>query len=563
MNTSQDSARGDQSIKAKDVTKKIDQFCLEKISTDNLHTNVLGYYVSSTAQINVDNEKEETKTKEKLEETEIFLKDIASHLVNCNEDLEIVISIHGYANEEGDAKNSYDKIYNHAKKEYSSKKVVFLGYIWPSEKPFQKKYFINAIHALPILLEFPRLVLFLLGLCISLSISLIFYQGKIWTNLLIHLPAVILALILFSIICSIFSLILLRLSTYFRDSYRATNYGVPDLVELIRWIEHFVLHTGNNSDQNFKEKKIKLIFIGHSMGCFVATNTIRILSDVFDDSAIEGNPGNNIGKVFCLERLVLVAPDIPVETIMPRRANFLRASLRRCKEAYVFCNEGDLALRLLSPIANYFSFPAKNRINGYRLGNITAKRDENYGIINYVTDNKYQNPKPNPDPFNNLQIRSINNQIYRLKDISHINNICQDKKGIVANQFTYFDCTDYVDEKNNEGQNVAEYKEKSTQEVGIVSCAKRSAKTKSALNWYNYISLIFALFGRNKIDTHGGYFTGMFSQKLIYDLAFVGFQEMLNTKPFDKSLDTFSKCCEKKQIKVVLSPMRWDETQGS
>ncbi|MGC8710875.1 MAG: alpha/beta hydrolase [Leptodesmis sp.] len=195
----------------------------------------------------------------------------------------------------------------------------------------------------------------------------------------------LLAIVLFLVIIPvsiILALILLRLSTYFRDNYRATNYGVPDLVELIRQLDLAVVQMRQSKGRPTNEPRIKLSFIGHSMGCFVVTNTIRILSDVFDPPSINKTPTAEIGNVFCLERLILVAPDIPVETVIPRRANFLRASLRRCQEAYIFASEGDLAVRLASTAANYFSFPARTKFSGYRLGNLTVQRQTywNYAL---------------------------------------------------------------------------------------------------------------------------------------------------------------------------------------
>ncbi|MHC5733162.1 MAG: alpha/beta hydrolase, partial [Nostoc sp.] len=74
------------------------------------------------------------------------------------------------------------------------------------------------------------------------------------------------------------TLIILRISTYFRDTYRAVNYGVIDLVEFIRQLDARVKLSHN--------KRIKLSFISHSMGCFVVTDVIRILSDVFDVESI-------------------------------------------------------------------------------------------------------------------------------------------------------------------------------------------------------------------------------------------------------------------------------------
>ncbi|MEQ8962078.1 MAG: alpha/beta hydrolase, partial [Coleofasciculus sp. C2-GNP5-27] len=168
------------------------------------------------------------------------------------------------------------------------------------------------------------------------------------------------------------------------------NYGVVDLVELIRQIDQAVIERRQSEDI-----RIKLNFLGHSMGCFVVTNVVRILSDVFDTESINKQPSNYIGRGFSLGRLILVAPDISIDSIMPVRSNFLRSALRRCEEAYLFSNEGDLALRLASTAVNYISFPAKTRFRGYRLGNLTVQRfadqydyrnqrltEKDYGIVN-------------------------------------------------------------------------------------------------------------------------------------------------------------------------------------
>ncbi len=283
-------------------------------------------------------------------------------------------------------------------------------------------------------------------------------------------------------------------------------------------------------------KRIKLTFIGHSMGCFVVTNTIRILSDVFDPNSINQNPSADIGRVFSLSRLVLVAPDIPTEAIREGRANFLKSSLRRCEEAYVFSNEGDLALRLASTAANYFSFPGRTRSSGYRLGNLTVKRFVNEGDrTNRPLENKdygIVNLKGNAveSPYDWLEIRASDQEHLALSEVTHLQKLSQIKevKKIeestpsvkvepVSDVFTYFDCTDYVDLQDDPPE-VA----KQTKPQGVMSYALR----KSALNFSDYAALSFAYFlgWFRRINVHGGYFYGLFSQELIYKLAFVGFQ---------------------------------------
>src|SRR6516165_1165391 len=178
----------------------------------------------------------------------------------------------------------------------------------------------------------------------------------------------------------------LRAIVYFRDVYRATNNGVPDLVEVIRQIDLEAVKELRARGESCERKRIALSFIGHSMGGLVVVSAIRVLSDVFDPGAIltklsgaarsrtVGEPTDDqvsgrIGHVFDLMRFVLASPDIPGETLLANRANFLASSLRRFKEAYLFSSEGDGVLRSISTIVNYFTFPTSSRNYGYRLGN--------------------------------------------------------------------------------------------------------------------------------------------------------------------------------------------------
>ena len=67
----------------------------------------------------------------------------------------------------------------------------------------------------------------------------------------------------------------------------------------------------------------------------------------------------------------LASPDIPAETLLSNRGNFLASALSRFQEAYLFSNEGDEVLRQISTLANYFpcSRP-KAATHGFRLGNV-------------------------------------------------------------------------------------------------------------------------------------------------------------------------------------------------
>lgn len=625
-------------------------------SQDNKSKNFLGYYVTSTAPINAEDEPVLPNTSVKAQ-----IREMAQYLIESKEP-QLIVAIHGYATKRSEAEARHRKIYNYATSICEPKNYVFLGYRWPSENPFKDdpdpktrksisfpEKLQYALQSLPTLLigilisglilsliatlllvigqgyglTIPLLLLFVGGFSIGSTLILLklgdalhllrvlpvgmlmvglllsaiatFKSGFLNPNLLL-VPLLILFLTAFAILLA---LILLRLSTYLRDNYRATNFGVLDLVELIRQLDQAVFEAqlsknienqditeevlkkmhitrekweaidGNEKIELWKEitastiKKIKLNFLGHSMGCFVVTNTIRILSDVFAPNSINKHPDSNIGRVFSLGRLILVAPDIPTETIMPRRANFLRSSLRRCEEAYVFTNEGDLALRLASTAANYFSFPAKTRFSGYRLGNLTVKhfdkqtdhcvrrlKDQDYGIVNEGTIN---------EPYLHLEIRASNQEHRNLDELRSLKSVEKEKINSigevpVTDLFTYFDCTDYIDFQGE----LRESEQNQGKPKGVVSNALR----QSALNLWDYASLSLAYFNFNRgsqgINVHGGYFDGKFSQKAMYQLAFLGFRGFLeNLQPgcqISDQLNALSAECRKKQIQVVLSP---------
>jgi hypothetical protein len=577
--------------------------------------NFLGYYVTSTASINVEEPPppvQDHLVKQKIDE-------IAQYLV-ASDQPQVIISIHGYSNTRSSAEGRYRKIYQSATQICQPQTSVFLGYCWPAENPLRDDPDPNtgystsfgdkvgyAFQSLPTLLIgifssslilvlittlllilgkpnpfLPLTIFFFMGilsfivLASFLGTRILLEQGNalpllpglpIWVLFLglfigavftvspINLQwiLVLLLIVLVSSFAIILALILLRLATYFRDNYRANNYGVLDLVELIRQLDQAVYEKSATNNQS---KRIGLTFIGHSMGCMVVTNIIRILSDVFDTNSINKNPNSEIGRVFCLERLILVAPDIPTESIMPRRANFLRSSLRRFNEAYVFCNEGDLALRLASTAANYFNFPARTRFSGYRLGNLTVRHfmdkndlqvrrlsEEDYGIVN-LKDGQVT------EPYFKLEVRASHQEHLNLNEIRPLETVEKDKSGsvedVVADLFTYFDCTDYIDYTSPEDR----------QPKGVVSYALK----KSALDFWDYVQLTIAYYfktGSQNINTHGAFFDGQFSYQAICQLAFLGFQGFLdNFKPdcpLSEQLDELSTICRNKYIQVVLS----------
>ncbi|MFW9257633.1 hypothetical protein [Nostoc sp. CALU 546] len=516
-----------------DKEDKIPSYIAISTATNNAEDN---YDQSILRNLNLNVNSHEASAENLVKKTESSLEEIAKRLSKLQtNDPQIVIAVHGFNNNFESVQAWYKDIQNYINADptiIEERDVIFIGYRWPSENFIDdlKLSIAHAFEALPIL---PRNIFFA-GLLISLlllTLLIIFFQ-----NFLIF--AFGLTIIITSLILA---LIILRLVVYFRDSYRAAYFGTPDLVELVRQLDRVISqHNPNN--------RVKLSFLGHSLGCSVITNAIRILSDAFDPQSIGTlntyqtgkRPTNQIGRIFQLERLVFVAPDIPVESVIPRRSNFLRSAIRRVAEAHVFTNEGDLALRLASTAANYFSFPAKTRFSGYRLGNLTVKhfRDftdklgssPQYGIIN------------NPDlrnnlPFKHLEIRSSNAEHRNLEEKPFYPWVANNPRH-VTNRFSYYDCTDYFDRRNGINRH-----------TGIVSLAVR----KPSLNLLDYGKLFFAYVlntfnSKVGVDTHGGYFQGRFGKDLIYRLAFAGFTKLCTSlQP-----QTLDQECNNNRIQVVL-----------
>jgi hypothetical protein len=254
--------------------------------------------------------------------------------------------------------------------------------------------------ALPTL---PTWILYLGVLLVLLTFPLFYFAAEtrqwwidafryIWNPAGIH----VIALIGWMVAGLVLMAVLLRTIVYFRDNYRASNYGIPELIQVIRAIDAEIVRQRN---ETHPPRRVQLSFIGHSMGGFVVTNTIRTLSDVFATpvqalnsygggdrpEARPAPPSHVIGNVFELKRSVLASPDIPAETLLSSRGNFLASALSRFEEAYLFSNEGDEVLRQISTLANYFMFPTKSRNHGFRLGNLEIL-SRSFGMIDVNGD---------------------------------------------------------------------------------------------------------------------------------------------------------------------------------
>ncbi len=391
--------------------------------------DVPAYFVASTAPYNVEDPAQDFGTSpsgELNKSTQEYIADIANQLSQQDDHdrPEILIVVHGYNTSITGVKEWFESIQKHIAEhcQNRSKKFLLIGYRWPSEQIISsdlansgiskldliKDKYKSSRSVLPVTLRIISKygTLGFLGSGALLLVSLLARALQIPGSVTALVIALVLTMTCLAAIAPIITILLLRLAGYFRDNYRANYYGIPDLVELIRQIDSGLIQGDSDAEkekskQYWDDNRLKLSFIGHSMGGFVVTNTVRILSDVFDSSSIgtldavnpEKDPSSKIGNVFCLGRLVLVSPDIPAETIISGRANFLKSSLRRFDESYLFSNEGDMALRLASTAANYFSFPTRTQDGGYRLGNVTVRsaqpveskggkeKSEDYGLI--------------------------------------------------------------------------------------------------------------------------------------------------------------------------------------
>jgi hypothetical protein len=286
--------------------------------------NFRAYLLESTAQTSIDKEEEtvneDNKPSKKIGEIVQYIFDAKAK--NPNVIVNVVIQIHGYNTGEKynrDYKIARNKIDRMQGGDRSSDNIViFLGYAWPSEEIafFNSEFICDALKSLPGWLQFFSLMgipwigtgmlwlgmntIFPGNLNDFFNIQLDRMQG-IWLqilnssdNLLIFSARFILNLLFYttalsSIVTTItLVLILLRSTVYFRDSYRATHYGVPDLVQFFRAFEYLLLDRQDPKeaikDKLFKGNRIKLSFIAHSMGAFVTTNLVRALSDVFDSN---------------------------------------------------------------------------------------------------------------------------------------------------------------------------------------------------------------------------------------------------------------------------------------
>lgn len=439
------------------------------------------------------------------------------HYLMAFENPTVVVNVHGFNNPRQlileHYRNSFDSVNRDAA--INCRGVVCIGYRWPSEHigaPFS-----TAFKAAPWFL----LALFVVGVLISASAFLAPFLPQILRITIGGLGAFILS------VC--FTLFLLRIVVYFRDGYRATTYGVPDLVEVIRQIDKRL------ADKDVRRNHVELSFIGHSMGAYVVTSVVRVLSDVFAPESIKpslnmgvaasAKPADesavlcNVGNVFRLMRLILVSPDIPAEALISNRANFLAASLHRFQEAFLFSNEGDEVLRQISTTANYFSFPTRSNEFGYRLGNVGVLA-QNYGMSANVDLQHLR--------IGDMTIQHLYDKLDKLGSV-HL----QDG---LPKLFSYFDCTDCVDEA-----------EPGAGMTGMLTLARPGRAYK--MGTLEHFRLLYLYLRKRRPNVHGGYFESPFLRTLIYRMVCIGSH---NTVQAYGGESQFNNECRQHQVKAVL-----------
>jgi len=521
-------------------------------------TDVPTYFIESTAPNNVD---DRVPSKPKQLDHLTLIPDSNDAIRMIARDLagpghpNLVVMVHGFNNPLPEVLSTYTSAAIAVNGDDEIRKaggVVCVGYRWPSERMGQP--LVGTWDALP---QLPTRILYL-GLLLAAIPFLVFYLVPHGDRWIADMARSICALVfdhLFTMIgLTLVGLILtsalLRAIVYFRDNYRASNYGIPDLVQIIRAIDEELLqqhYQGRKEDAD--ANRAQLSFIGHSMGAFVVTNTIRTLSDVFATpvkslnafgatAPVPSAELQKLGKTFVLKRFVLASPDIPAEALLANRGNFLASVLSRFEEAYLFSNEGDEVLRQISTLANYFVFPTKNSNHGFRLGNVEIL-SEGFGVIPYENKGGFLRKLR----VGNLTLQQLNQRLVEAE--AHRQGAdagaAQLRPSPLPEVFTYFDCTDYVD-LDNKGE-----------KRPLLTFAKdfKRKDAKAKMSFHSHLRLLFAYLFWRRPNVHGGYFEGVLSQRLIYRLACLGFR---GTMAAFESEAKFADACKEKQIRVMISP---------
>ena len=491
-------------------------FTAYEVQADGQTPAIPAFFIESTAPDNFDDKGETLPAPEHcvdLGDQQQAIERIAQTLAR-QDSPKLVITVHGFNSPRDAVLKTYAQSFQsvNGDKALHDRGVVCVGYRWPSERmgtPWRSGFAASPIFLLGTLftaLAAVYLVNFVLELCEIARVI----------RLLVTAVTAFMAIIPIT-------LYLLRLIVYFRDGYRATTYGVPDLVDIIRLLDEALFEQQRQMGKT--QVRADLSFIGHSMGGYVVTNVVRILTDVFSPAAMtamkamtagddtigthaEDTELSHIGKAFRLRRLVLVSPDIPAEVLLSGRANALRSSLIRFQEAHLFSNEGDEVLLDISTTANFFSLPTKQRKFGFRLGNVGVLTD--WGITAGVSLDK-------------LRVGSQTlSQLYGALDAFQ-------PRDSFAQQLTYFDCTDSIENG-----------------VGVVTDALPGESCD--LSTMGHLRLLWLYVTQGRPDVHSGYFAPGFVGQLIYRFACIGYRD--SEQAYGDS-NAFSAACKAHQVKAL------------
>jgi hypothetical protein len=166
-----------------------------------------------------------------------------------------------------------------------------------------------------------------------------------------------------------------RIIVYQRDRYRTIHYGAPDLAEFFWRLdvalekEYAKVNPAKISDVNLSHPIIDVNLIGHSLGALVVVDSLRILSDRFGKDDYQKQDNSQIGDYLKLDKLILAAPDIPLEFLRSGRNNYVRSAILRCDKIYLMSSDRDTVLRYLSTLVNWFVEPSLE-MSALRLGNV-------------------------------------------------------------------------------------------------------------------------------------------------------------------------------------------------
>jgi pimeloyl-ACP methyl ester carboxylesterase len=252
---------------------------------------------------------------------------------------------------------------------------VWLSYDWPGERAFFGKTLGRSLRTAAELVCYLAVWLLLLAaplLLLGLALSGLTHSERAFP-LALGLAAA-LAVIAGALL---FTVWLLRATSYQRDLYVALHRGVPDLCEFLRHLDYtyYERHKVDRQDGTTQpqealppEKRIKLHVIAHSMGSMITLNTVRILSDLFDRAPGQ-KPDAKLGRSLEVSTLTLAGADVPVELLQVGQNNYFYSALRRFDRMCVFSNAHDAVLHTLGYFANSFAEPQPGRSRS-RLGTV-------------------------------------------------------------------------------------------------------------------------------------------------------------------------------------------------